>query len=168
VCSASSLQYLTFFVSVLAFGGLIWYACETFKIRKATQDQLEASRRPCLVLCGMHGNTRDAIMRPGSPLLAVAPSSNGWVQVMNIGTGPAFNARYLLTPLDESVREPSGHHLVHVLNHEANPLPVPIQTVSNGKWLVTLSYESISKRRYESKTTIDSGVLMTVEHRQIT
>jgi len=161
------LQYATFAVSVLALTGLVWYVRETAKIRRASQDQLEAMRRPCLVVCAKHRNAHDAILRPDCPLLVVA-GHGALVALMNVGTGPAFNATYRLTPLDEGIRQPSGHHLVHLLNHEANPVPIPLQTVSNGNWTITLTYESISKCLYESKTTIESGILVAVEHRQIT
>jgi hypothetical protein len=160
------LTYATFVVSLLTLGGLVWYVCETRRIRLASQQQLEALRRPCLVVCARLRDPNDAIMRPDSPLLVVAPHE-GLVALMNIGTGPAFNATYQLIPLDEGVRHPSSHHLVHVLNHEANPVPVPIQTVSNGNWTIRLTYESISKTLYETKTTIESGVLIGVQHRQI-
>ena len=159
-------QYVSLAVSILTLAGLVWYVCETSKIRKTSQDQLEAMRRPCLVVCATRRDPRDAVMRPGSSLLIVS-SREGLAALMNIGNGPAFNARYQLTPLDEGCRQPGSHHLVHVLNHEANPIPIPIQTISNGNWIVTLTYESISKRLYESKTTIESGVLVAVEHRQI-
>jgi hypothetical protein len=161
------LQYLTFLVSVPALLGLGWYVIETYKLRKAAQDQLEASQRPCLVVAGMMRAANEAIMRPGSPLLVVAPF-NGSVALMNIGPGPAFNAIYHLTSPDREGRNFAPHSMVHVLNDEANPVPIPFQTVSNGRWLLTLSCESLSKRRYESKTVIEDGVLVTVEHREIT
>ena len=86
---------------------------------------------------------------------------------MNIGSGPAFNATYQLTPLDEGVFQPPPHHLVHVLNNEAMPIAVRIQSVSRGRWSVTLTYESLSKRRYETGIAIDGGMLTRVKHREI-
>jgi hypothetical protein len=39
-----------------------------------------------------------------------------------------------------------------------------VQTVSNGRWSIALTYESLSKRRYESRILIEDGVLMRVDH----
>jgi hypothetical protein len=86
---------------------------------------------------------------------------------MNIGSGPAFNAAYQLTSLGEAVLQPSPHYLIHVLNNEAMPIAVPIQTVARGRWSITLTYESLSKRRYESRIMIDAGMLIEVKLREM-
>jgi hypothetical protein len=86
---------------------------------------------------------------------------------MNIGSGPAFNVTYQLASLDPEGRALTPHSLVHILNDEANPIPVPVQTVSHGRWSLTVTCESLSKRRYETTIIIDDKVLMTVEHREI-
>ena len=156
-------QWLTFVASVLTLTGLVWYVLETRRIRITSQEQLEALRRPCLVVSGRTRDLTDAVLRPDSSLLVVAPHE-GLLALMNIGSGPAFNARYQLTPLDDGVLQPGPHHLVHVLNNQAMPITVPVQTVSNGRWSITLTYESLSKRPYESRILIEDGVLMRVEH----
>ena len=163
---SQAVQWLALGVSALTFGGLVWYVIETYRIRLASQRQLEAMRRPCLVVCGAIRDPKDAVMRPGCALLRVAGNA-GLVAIMNIGNGPAFNAEYQLSPLDDGKRKPGPHFLVHVLNDQANPLPIPTQTVSDGTWSLALTYESISGRCYKTETTIDSGDLITVEHREV-
>ena len=37
------------FIQCLILLGLIWYACETLKLRKASQEQNEIMQKPCLV-----------------------------------------------------------------------------------------------------------------------
>ena len=85
----------SFAVEVLILAGLTWYAVETYRLRKASQEQLEALHRPCLTILTTARRAEDAVLRMNGIEggMVVQPRA-GDVVLQNIGTGPAFNIRY--------------------------------------------------------------------------
>jgi hypothetical protein len=69
--------------AVLGLGGLVWYAIETWKLRKAAQDQLETMNRPCVL---MIENIDQTLGFDNSPLM-----------IENVGAGVALNIRWRVT-----------------------------------------------------------------------
>ena len=95
-------------VQIFILFGLIWYTCETGKIRRISQKQIELSQKqnetmqqPCLVPSvrkrrdvetaadHMEGNPR-----PGLSVPNAQQSGMGHITLHNIGAGPAFNIQY--------------------------------------------------------------------------
>ena len=101
-------------VQILILAGLIWYACETRKIRKTSQEQVETSQRqieisqeqnetmqkPCLVPSVQERDDFDTAVEnlsgnshPGYRVV-YDESDTGHVVLHNIGSGPAFNIQH--------------------------------------------------------------------------
>lgn len=90
-------------ISALAVPILAWYAVETHRMRKATDDQNRSLVQPILALSPQEAHA----VRPGVP----------WIKLTNVGRGPAYRVSFeerhydLPTPggnLRVSVREVSS------------------------------------------------------------
>ena len=158
-------------VQILIFVGLIWYACETRKIRRTSQKQVETSQRqnkisqeqneamhkPCLVPLVQKRDDQDTgieSMRPNSHpgYRVVVNGPSGRVELKNIGCGPAFNIRYELQSPNGVRTNYSGGYLPY-LHEDAEPIwPIAntLLPANTGKVVLKLSYESLSGIRYES------------------
>ena len=127
-------------VQMLIFAGLIWYACETRKIRKTSQEQVETSQkqieisqeqnetmqRPCLVPLVQKRDDLDTAFEsmrpnshPGYRVVVNGPSDR--VELKNIGCGPAFNIRYELQSPEGVRTNHSGGYLPY-LHEESEPI----------------------------------------------
>ena len=99
-------------VQTLGVIGLAIYCCETYRIRKASQDQVTASQRliqaamdqveglskPCIAFSAQLRDGADAILEMHGAVgnLIVLPDGGSYV-IHNIGNGPALNLRYFFT-----------------------------------------------------------------------
>ena len=154
-------------VQILIFIGLIWYACETRDLRKASQEQNkisqeqnEAMQKPCLVPLVQKRDDRDLdtaveSMRPNShPAYRVVVNgrSSGRVELQNIGSGPAFNIQYELQTPEGVTKKHSGGYLPY-LHEGSEPIWLTANTLVStdaDKVVLKLSYEGLSGIRYES------------------
>lgn len=172
-------------VQILIFAGLIWYACETRKIRKTSQEQVETSQRqieisqeqieamqrPCLVPLVQKRDDMDTAiesMRPDSHpgYRVVVNGTSERVELQNIGCGPAFNVRYELQSPEGVSTNHSGGYLPYL--HEDSepiwPIASTLLPANADKVVLKLTYESLSGIRYESALHIResrSGPLVT-------
>lgn len=158
-------------VQILIFAGLIWYACETRKIRKTSQEQVETSQRqieisqeqietmqrPCLVPLVQKRDDMDTAiesMRPHSHpgYRVVVNGRSGRVELKNIGCGPAFNVRYELQSPEGIMEQGSGGHLpyLHAESEPIWPIANTLLPADADKVVLKLSYESLSGIRYEN------------------
>lgn len=158
------LPIMNFFLQLVALLVLIWYASLTRNISVASQDQAEAGVLPCLTLATAPRQQEEAVLgelegRVGA--MVVSPR-NGNVVLLNIGNGPAINARYQFTPINPpqgaNVIRPSNF-LPIILAKETFITPVAHNALPNLQYEVVLIYESLSGRHYESRIRIDNLVL---------
>ena len=164
-------------VQMLILAGLIWYACETRKIRKTSQeqvetsqkqveisqDQYEAMQKPCLVALVQERDDRTLdlpveSMKPNShPAYRVVvngPSER--VELRNIGSGPAFNIQYELQSPEGVTKTCSGGYLPYLLEG-SEPIWLTANTLLStdaDNVVLKLSYESLSGIGYESAVHI--------------
>jgi hypothetical protein len=162
------LPWLNFGIQCLIFGGLVWYAIETWRIRNIAQQQVEAAYKPCLTFSTGHREPTDAVLSTGGAVGdMVIQGFTGQVQLENIGSGPAFNIRYKLTPtnLDSTPARPSGY--VPSLK-AAGPLVLPISLgLLSSQWECIILYESLSGCRYQTTLTTDNLVLTSIRFRAL-
>ena len=142
-------------VQILILAGLIWYALETWRIRKASLDQNEIMQKPCLVPVCERRDRTSWVLAEGAPserILASGGSNNKGVELCNIGNGPAFNVRYKVQHQGETKED---SYLPYVLLQESEHTYLSLNSLREYEDSeLTLSYESLGKRRYESKIRI--------------
>ena len=143
---------------------LVWYAWDTRKIRKISQEQNETMQKPCLVpLVQVRADLDTAVENlsgnpyPGYRVVEDEPRTSH-VELHNIGSGPAFNIRH-------EVQSPKGIKKDHLSGYlpyvrregKETVLLVADNLISEDPdkdVVLTLSYESLGGRRYESEICI--------------
>ena len=113
------IQILMLVVQAAALIGLLIYCVETYKIRKASQnqvelsqglfkssmDQVEALSRPCITfLAELRDGSETILEMHGAPGSLVARPDEGSDVIQNIGNGVAQNLKYYITSPDFSPR----------------------------------------------------------------
>jgi hypothetical protein len=147
-------------IATLTFLALVWYAIETWRLRIAAQNQLEALAKPCLTLCARLRNASDAML-PSNDAVGntVVRSDQGNFVVQNIGNGVALNVRSVFKSLDPDRRTSSEmSYLVNVVPGQPVTLPQPINAFP-GKFELAFQFESIGGKRYRSTVTVNDYVL---------
>ena len=155
-----------FVVQLVIAAGLIWYTCETWKIRKASQEQIATSQeqneimqKPCLVpLVKERGGLsieRDVLKdHPYPEQRVLNPSVAGSVRLRNIGNGPAFNIRYEAQLQEQEGCRKGALPYIAKGETESTYLSASISNEGRGAVRLKLSYESLSGRSYESEMSI--------------
>lgn len=161
------LDYVNTAIQALLLAGLVWYAVETRRIRIASQsqfalsqDQLEATRRPYVVLSTTARNREDAILAingTDSTVMVFCPER--LVQIENIGPGIAANIRYEFVPLDPVVQARPAGYVAHISQGGKFQLPVATGTIAGYAFRCVFSYESASHRRYLTTTLLNNLVI---------
>ncbi|MDE2758649.1 MAG: hypothetical protein OXI92_19120 [Acidobacteriota bacterium] len=146
-------------VQILIFFGLIWYAYETLKIRKISQEQNEIMQEPRLVpLVKERADSsleRDVLKDRLYPEQRVLdPSVTGSVRLCNIGNGPAFNVRYEAQFQNREGWPKGALPYIAKGETESTYLSASISNEGWGAVRLKLSYESLSGRSYESEMSI--------------
>jgi hypothetical protein len=154
----------SFIVQVLVLGALVWYTIETWKIRKASQDQAEALQKPCLTLLTEARNANDAILEMDDAVGGmIVAARNGDVTIQNMGSGPAINVRYRFDPVnaprDVNAARPDGY-LQIIPPGQRFQMPVSRGVLANMEYEFVATYESLSGRHYESRITLKNLVLV--------
>lgn len=153
------------FVQILIFLGLVYYARETLKIRKVSQEQNEITQRPCLVPLSEQRDFTSAVLSGSSydtgerVLAGVGPNSGSDgnnVGLRNIGNGHAFNVRYEVQHQGMTKVSREDSYLPYVLRQEPERIYLSLNSLREYEDSeLTLSYESLGRRRYESKIRIE-------------
>lgn len=149
------------FIQCLIFLGLIWYACETLKLRKASREQNEIMQKPCIVPLVRENESRvSALLWSNERILDGTSGDMGFVVLNNVGNSPAFNVRYGIQGED------SAGLLPYILKPGKERTTLSLGQLR--EWFernqneeevkLTLSYDSLSGRSYESKIHIREGV----------
>ena len=144
-------------VQTLALVGLVVYAIETHKIRKAAQNQVKASNdqveglsRPCITFVGELRDGADAILEMhGATGNIVAARHNGNYLITNMGTGVALNIHYQFT----RPNLPTEQRYIPHLAATGRASLIESYAAYNAEHRVTFDYESVGGRKY--RTTID-------------
>lgn len=169
------IQFAMFIVQALAFLGLVAYCLETWRMRKAAQeqvrvsqelisasmDQVEGLSKPCLILDSQLRDAFDAAISIGPHGNTVARDHNGNFVVHNVGNGIALNVVFQFFPKGEYARNYRWHkprYLQNVLPGDKMSMLL-LTSMFNGEQEVVFRYESISGRRYESVIEMSSLVL---------
>src|SRR4030081_3795544 len=92
------IQFLMLIVQSLALIGLAIYCLETYKIRRASIDQIESQAKPCITFWAQLRDGADAIlaMHGATGNLVVQPDGGSYV-IQNLGNGLALNLKYHIT-----------------------------------------------------------------------
>ncbi len=164
-------------VQALAFCGLVWYCLETWKLRKASDEQVKASQRlitaamdqveglakPCLTLTSALRDFADANMGLGVMGNTVAAGNIGDdFFVQNIGNGVALNVMFDIIYQGEypqNFPQRKQRYLQNVLAGEKVDMLVPMNAYRSGEFIVLFHYQSIGGRGYESRITMNGHVL---------
>jgi hypothetical protein len=115
--------------ALVGIPGLYYYAHETTKLRRISQNQLEAMSKPCVVFIEQEVTGQDR------PL---------WIK--NVGNGPALNIRWRGANRESWVEEPM------LAAGERRLTMLAIKGVIMGGRSVICVYESMSRRGYQTDT----------------
>jgi hypothetical protein len=170
------LQYFNFVLQLIAVVLVGIYTVLTYRIMKSASkqvgvsqeqsaamlEQMEIAQRPCLTLSASARIGEDAILNIGGIEGAqVLHALQGRPRLINVGPGPAFNIRYSAAPTDPAstgLARPSGY-LVHMLPGEPFALPIGVGILGGSEWNFTMTYESRTGRKYQTKLVINDLVL---------
>ena len=159
------IQLMMLTVQGLGVVGLGIYCFETYKIRKASQDQViasqklikasldqvEGSLKPCIAFAARLRDGADAILEMHGAVgnLIVQPDQGSYV-IHNIGNGAALNLRYFFTRPD--VAEPDWRYLPAVLATGRATL-VESLGLYNAEHVATFEYESLAGENTAPRST---------------
>jgi hypothetical protein len=151
-------------VQILALIGLLYYASETTKIRKASQQQVEGMSKPCLTLWGELRDGADAILEMHEAVGSiVAAADRGSYVVQNVGNGVALNIRYSFT-------RPNVVAGVRYIPHlSPTGRATLVETIGgyNAEHEVTFDYESISGRKYRTTIQLNHRVITSFSFEEV-
>lgn len=151
-------------VQSATLGALIWYAIETLRIRRASQEQAEAQQRPCLTLDTTSREYNEAVL--GDMLGAIGgmivAANHGNLALQNMGNGPAVNVRYEFSPLnppqDANVARPHGY-LQTIPAEQIFVMAVARTILQNLTYAFVINYESLSGHKYETRIEVNNLVI---------
>ena len=152
-----------FLVQCALFVALVWYAVETHRIRKASQEQAEAQQKPCLTLVTGARDYDEAVLETGGAVGGmIVAAREGNVALQNMGNGPAVNVRYECNPANPpkgaNVARPGGY-LQNIPAHGTFVMAVAREVLRNLEYEFVATYESLSGHHYESRIIINNLVL---------
>ncbi len=158
--SDHQIQFGILIVGVLTLIALVWYAIETWKLRKAAEEQLEALAKPCLTLAAKLRKATDAIL---SLDLAVGNTilqdDEGSFVLQNVGNGVALNIRYTIEQREPAKRKSADRsYLQNAMPGQRIAMPEPVNAYS-GECELHFYFESIRGKKYHSVVILNNRVL---------
>ena len=158
------MQLANLIVQCLLLAALIWYTVETWKIRKTSQDQIEALQKPCVSLATAPRDREEAVLGIAVEGAMIVRCPEGMAEVENVGAGPAVNMRYSFMPTNpESTRARPRGFVLGLRPGEKFLLPVPRGILQGNEWDCVFTYESLSRRRYRTRIRANDLVLTSIE-----
>lgn len=164
------IQLLTLIVQSLGLVGLAIYCWETYKIRRASLDQIESQAKPCITFWAQLRDGVEAIlaMHGATGNLVVQPNGGSYV-IQNLGNGLALNLKYHIT------RESPSPDTANRLEWRYIPTIAPaaratlVETLGehNREHEATFEYESIGGRKYRSTISLKHHVIVAFEFEEI-
>jgi hypothetical protein len=153
---------------------LVWYAIETYKLRKAAEeqvkisqdvinaamDQVEGLSKPCLAFSGVLRDGADAILdMHGARGNITAASDQGSYVIQNIGNGVALNVRYLFPRPSDDPSRPRDFRYIPNLMATAKATLIETLNLYSQVHEVIFDYESIGGRHYCSTIVVNHNVI---------
>jgi hypothetical protein len=161
---------LSLIVQALTLVALVYYACETFQIRKAAQNQAEAAHKPCVIVCDAARNPFNTVLSAGDIVSGrVALGTEGLVSLMNLGSGPALELHYAFSPINPPSgwnRPPSSSYLPVIPSKGSVATAFAVGLLING-YEGVFTYESLSGQRYESRITFMNNIITSFKFKPI-
>ncbi len=174
------IQLLMLIVQALGVIGLAIYCIETYRIRKASQDQVTASQelikasidqvegslKPCIAFAARLREDADAILEMhGAVGNLIVDPDQGSYRIHNIGNGAALNIRYFITRAPDAA-QPNWRYLPAIL---ATGRATLVETLAgyNAEHVATFEYESIGGRKYRSTISVNHHVITAFNFEEI-
>jgi hypothetical protein len=170
------IQVLTLVVQSLGILGLFIYCIETYKIRKASQNQVETSQKliqasmdqveglskPCVIFWAELRDGADAILEMhGAAGNLVARPDQGSYVIHNIGNGAALNLRYYMSRNNPDLDMPNARRWRYLPAVLATARATLVETLGgyNAEHEATFEYESLGGRKYRSIIALNHHVI---------
>jgi hypothetical protein len=175
------IQLMMLIVQTVGVIGLAIYCFETYRIRKASQDQVTASQRiiqaamdqveglskPCIAFSAQLRERADAILqRDGAVGSLIVLDDGGSYLIHNIGNGPALNLKYFFTRVGPPPVELDWRYLPAVLTAQRATLVESLNHF-NDEHVATFEYESIGGRKYRSTISLNRHVITAFNFEEI-
>lgn len=173
-------------VSTLTLGFLIWYAIETFKLRKAAELQIATSKnllhaameqaegiaRPCITLASKLRDREQTMNEEfGVKAISVVKDYKGFLAVRNVGNGLALNISYRFKRVDDpnypNHLKGNDSYLQRLHAEREIRLPLPVTLMKLGDWDVVFEFESLGGRKYRKAVRVQANVLSGIRFEQI-
>jgi hypothetical protein len=175
-------QWLMLTVQFLGLLGLAIYVLETYRLRKASQEQVGVSQRlinasmdqveglskPCITLSSHIRDGADTILEVGAVGSLVAWGPEGFFALENIGNGIALNVSYEFihgNRAPERIRP--GRRYVQNVPASQTISMVESRQLFVGEWEVRFEYESIGGRKYRSVVSLVETVLTRFQYEEV-
>jgi len=148
--------YASFAVSVLTLAVLIWYAWLTRGIEKAANEQSVGLSKPAIALRAIpprsptiDENFVEILNR--KMLTRAEPNSSGFLELVNIGNGPALSVHCEIRDVNAPQGRPWILPAAYVPAGGALSLPLLCGNTIKGKQHeIVCSYDSLSRNAYKS------------------
>jgi hypothetical protein len=177
-------QGIALLVSASTLGVLVWYAIETFKLRKAAEsqitvsqqllraanDQAEAASKPYITIrAKLRDASRTLLAMDGAVGGSVVFDETGQYQAVNVGSGIALNVSYCFKARRDSDKpwEKKAQSYLQTLQIGQ---PAQLALMINaypGDHEITFLFQSLGGRWYESVIQIESNVPTDSSFRQL-
>lgn len=159
-----------FVVQAAALVGLIIYAIETYRMRRASQGTLEAMAKPCITFWAELRNPEDVILdMDGATGNLVARPDGGSYVIHNLGNGLALNLRYYITRNNPELDAPANRRWRYIPTIPTGAKVTLVETVGGfgAQHEATFEYESIGGRKYRSTITLNHRVITSFKFEEI-
>lgn len=137
---------------------------ETRRLRETTQDQVDALHTPCVVIDydDQPANVDEAFRADILEVLQVKKHPHGLVALRNIGNGPASKVQCSFEP-DSKAGQYTRQGVAGIVPAAAS---VPIMTSYNDivqyEFQFPAAYFSVSGQKYQTRGTVEKGILKNV------
>jgi len=182
--SDHSIQLLTLVVQTLALIGLSAYCIETYKIRVASQkqidvsqnllkismDQVEGFSKPCITFWSELRNGQDVILEMhGATGNLVARPDGGSYVIHNLGNGVALNLNYYITRNNPEFDAPQMRTHKYIPTVPATARVTLTETLGgySTNHEASFEYESTGGRKYRSTITLNHHVITSYRFEEI-
>jgi hypothetical protein len=152
------------FVLFLTLIVVAWYAWETQRLRKTAQDQLEALHYPFVVpdYDDQPANVQQTFLADIMEVLQIKGYPQDLVGLRNLGTGPALKVECFFKPKNGGNRATLKGKVAFVPVSGAVPISADYQTLKDYEYDFTFEYFSVSGQKYQTKGTVEKGILKNV------
>jgi hypothetical protein len=142
-------------VSAGTLAVVVKYTAITARLGRAAQDQIEASRKPVVVLLfdirsddfSLIFESPNAQRVPPATMLRISESGN--FLISNIGTGPALNVTVSFGPVPEhSAANRYARKIQFIVPGSRAETPIGLGNNLGDEYTFTARYESLSGRKY--------------------